>query len=161
MFLLREMSEQVHLRNWRPWAKLTVARLVVIKPIPKRRANATQVLKSTQIALKQINNIRQVTVKRKLNLLVLLSYMEMKTITIIHWCTLDIWITAICSSELESREWRSLMVFPVLLRAGWYVRTNDILSTLPELVSLLTLARRASLSYSQILSICTLTSDSS
>jgi len=36
------------------------------------------------------------------------------------------------------------MAFPLLLRDGWYVSINVILSTLPELVSLSTLARRAS-----------------
>ena len=87
MSFLREMYEEIHLGNWRPWLKLTITRLVVIKSKPKRHASATHILKTTNNTVKWIDKIGWVTIKWKINRILLLSCMGMETTTISHRLT--------------------------------------------------------------------------
>ena len=79
-----KMPEEFHLGYWGPQIKLTTARLVIIKPKPKRRAGATNILNTANSTFQQIHNIWRVTIKRIVYPIFPAIYIRMKMLTITH-----------------------------------------------------------------------------
>lgn len=71
--------------TWRSeQATLTRTYLLFIKPQSKRRASATYIMRTTYHAVKQLYNIRRITVKQEIDFIFLTSIMGIQQITIRH-----------------------------------------------------------------------------